>query len=199
MNTIDYYYAPISGYAYLGEERLVELAKRSKAVLNFKPVDIAKVFASSNTIAPFKQSGQRLAYRMRDMQRIANAQGLVINPKPRYWPVPVAPASKLVYAAMEYGIDPHVVSFSILRAVYAQERDVSQPETLKEILQEVCASSADSEALYSLSQQESVEEQFNLATTEAINLGVFGSPTYVLNQTDLFFGQDRLSMLGDYL
>ncbi|MEM0911466.1 MAG: DsbA family protein [Pseudomonadota bacterium] len=38
-------------------------------------------------------------------------------------------------------------------------------------------------------------DQFKAATQEAIALGVFGSPTYVLNGEELFFGQDRLEML----
>ena len=47
MAAIDYYYAPISGYAYLGEPRLKALAERMKAEIRYRPVDIAAVFKAS--------------------------------------------------------------------------------------------------------------------------------------------------------
>ena len=80
--TIDYYYASISGYAYLGEQRLQQIADESGCTINYKPMNIAKIFESSNTIAPFKQSEQRLNYRLMDIQRTADYLGLPINPKP---------------------------------------------------------------------------------------------------------------------
>ena len=88
-DVIDYYYAPVSGYAYLGEQRLVDIAKKHHVELRFKPVDIMTVFSKAGTVPPPKQSAARLQYRLTDLQRTADLLGLPINPKPKYWPVPV--------------------------------------------------------------------------------------------------------------
>lgn len=193
MHTIiDYYYAPISGYAYLGEPRLVDIATRTGSELRFKPVDIARVFAESGTVPPFKQSSARLTYRLLDLQRTANFVALPINPKPAFWPVPVELAARAVYAASQCGIDVHTLSFAILSAVYAQDRDVSDPDVIRSICGEL---EVDAQGLFDAMQSQAVSEAYEQATQEAIELGVFGSPTYVLDGREMFFGQDRLDVL----
>ena len=133
LNQIDYYYAAVSGYAYLGEPRLVDIASKYGVELRFKPIDIARVFAEAGTVPPPKQSKSRLAYRLLDLQRTGDFYKLPINPKPRYWPVPTELASRSIYAAMALGIDPHKISFAILSAVYAQDLDVSDEQVMRDI------------------------------------------------------------------
>lgn len=193
---IDYYYAPISGYAYLGEPRLVDLATRTGAEIRFKPIDIGRVFAESETVPPFKQSAARLGYRLLDLQRTADYLNLPINPRPRYWPVPVELAARSIYAAIQAGGDAHSLSFAILSAVYAEERDVSDEQVIRDIFD---ALGLDTEVLWGALWSERVSNAYEQATQEAINLGVFGSPTYVLNREEMFFGQDRIELLEHYL
>lgn len=190
--TIDYYYAPISGYAYLAEPRLVDLARRTGAEIRFKPVDIARVFAESETVPPFKQSSARLDYRLMDLQRTADYLQLPINPKPRYWPVPAELAARSIYASIDAGVDPHTISFAMLSAVYAEERDVSDEQVIKDVLDEL---GVDAGALWQSLWSDRVGDTYRQATREAIEMGVFGSPTFVLEDGEMFFGQDRLDVL----
>lgn len=192
IHTVDYYYASISGYAYLGEQRLQQIVDETGSNINYKPINIAKVFESSSTTAPFKQSQQRLNYRLIDMQRTANYLGLPINPKPKYWPTSVVLSSCTIYAAIELGARAHDISFAILKAVYQEEKDIAAPETIRNILQTL---NLDAEAIESLANSDRIKAKFEAATQEAIALGVFGSPTYVLDGKELFFGQDRLDVL----
>ncbi|MFW5824065.1 MAG: 2-hydroxychromene-2-carboxylate isomerase [Marinobacter sp.] len=189
---IDYYYAPISGYAYLGEHRLVELARRTEAKIRFKPVDIARVFAESETVPPFKQSSARLNYRLMDLQRTADYLQLPINPKPRHWPVPVELAARSIYAAIEAGVDAHTISFAILTAVYAEERDVSDEQVIHDIFDSL---GVNTETLWTSLLSDRIGNSYQQATQEAIDLGIFGSPTFVLEGGEMFFGQDRLELL----
>jgi len=191
-HTIDYYYASMSGYAYLGEQRLQKIADETGSILNYKPINIAKVFESSSTTAPFKQSEQRLSYRLKDMQRTADFLGLPINPKPKHWPTPVVLSSCTIYAAIELGAKAHDISFAILKAIYQEEKDIAEPETIRNILQTL---DLDVAAVETLASSDEIKTKFESATQEAIALGVFGSPTYVLDGKELFFGQDRLEML----
>lgn len=193
---IHYYYAPISGYAYLGEKPLMKLAQDLGCQVHFKPMDIARVFAASETVPPFKQSEKRLQYRLHDMQRIANRQGLPINPKPAHWPVPVALAAKTIYAAQAMGLDVHALSFAILSAVYAKEQNVSEPEVIADILSNL---GFDVNAVVQCRDSAEIAEQLEQVTAEAIELGVFGSPTFIVNGEEMFFGQDRLEDLAFYL
>lgn len=192
MPIIDYYYAPISGFAYLGERRLVEIAARAGAQINFYPVDIAALFAAAGSVPPFKQTPARLAYRFMDLKRQAERLGLVINPKPKFWPVPTILPGKLILSAQALAMDPHLVSMAMLEAVYAHEQDVSDPATAAQIVK---ALPLDGERLLQEAQTQAAEDRFKAATDAAIAKGIFGSPTYVLNE-EMFFGQDRLDMLA---
>lgn len=193
---IDYYYAPISGYAYLGERPLIQLAQELNCRVHFKPMDIARVFAASETVPPFKQSEKRLQYRLHDMQRIATRLGLPINPRPAHWPVPVALAAKTIYAAQALELDVHALSFAILSAVYAKQQNVSDPEVILDILTQL---DFDAQAVVARREQEDIGAQLEQVTAEAIERGVFGSPTFIVNDEEIFFGQDRLADLAFYL
>lgn len=192
MTDITYYYAPVSGYAYLGEPRLVEMALKYNVQVHFKPVDILRVFAESGTTPPPKQPKARLDYRLQDLQRTADYLNLPINPKPRHWPGPVELAARCIYAASQSGVDPHTVSFALLKAVYAQEQDVSDETSVRAILSSLGLNAGE---IIESAWSEAIGEAFETATQEAISLGIFGSPTYVLNGQELFFGQDRLHLL----
>ncbi|MDQ0315755.1 2-hydroxychromene-2-carboxylate isomerase [Amorphus orientalis] len=192
---IDYFYTPISGYAYLGEPRLMEIARTAGARVRFRPMDIAAVFKASGTTPPAAQSPARLAYRLADLAREAKRAGLPITPKPKHWPVPSAPAGQLILAAEADGIDPHRVSFALLKAIYAEERDISDRTTLAAILTDL---GLDADRLIARSETPEIEAAFAANTEAAIAAGVFGSPTYVVGE-EMFFGQDRLDALAWHL
>ena len=131
---IDYYFAPISGYAYLGHQALMALAAEMGAEVRFHPLLIAKVFAATGTTPPFAQSEPRKSYRIEDQARWAAQYGLEINPIPAHWPTNPEPAARIILAAGEMGLDQAALSFACLRAVWAEDRNIAEGETLNSIL-----------------------------------------------------------------
>lgn len=191
-SVIDYYFAPISGFAYLGEPRLMAIAEQAGVSVRFRPVDIGVVFAASDTTPPVKQSPARLGYRLQDMKRQGERWSLPINPKPKYWPVPPALAGRLILSAEAAGIEPHAVSFALLKAIYAEEKDISNEDTVAAVL---ANAGLDAGNLLQLATAPKAVAAFEASTQEAVDRGVFGSPTYVLDD-EMFFGQDRLGDLA---
>jgi len=192
METITYYYAPISGYAYLGEKRLMRIAADAGAKVDFKPVDIQKVFAAAGSTPPPKQSPTRLDYRYMDLRRSAERLGLPINPKPKHWPVPAELPARIVHAAQALEMEPHMVSFAMLEAVYARELNLSDHDVVEEL---VYSLPLDGETLWKAAMGDASLKRYVNATEAAIAQGVPGSPTYIL-AGEMFFGQDRLDMLA---
>ncbi|MCI4666325.1 MAG: 2-hydroxychromene-2-carboxylate isomerase [Neomegalonema sp.] len=190
--TIDYYYAPISGFAYLGEPRLRAIATAANAEIRYRPVDIARVFAASETTPPFKQSDARLSYRMEDLTRCAARFGLPINPKPTYWPTPTDLACRIIIAVDLTGGDVGRISFAFLRAVWAEERDIASEATASDILS---AAGFDALAILGRAAADETRAAAEAYTHDAIAAQVFGSPTYVLDGAR-FLGQDRLDYLA---
>lgn len=193
--TIDYFYTPISGYAYLGEPRLRDIASQTGATLRYRPVDITRVFAATETTPPFKQSDARLSYRREDLVRRAEAAGLAINPIPRHWPTDASLGCRLIAAAVIDGDDAGAISFALLAAVWAGERNIADPEQVAAVLK---AAGLDAVRLLDRAAAPEAAAAVLANTEAAIAARVFGSPTYVLGN-ERFWGQDRLDDLAHRL
>ena len=122
---IDYYFAPISGYAYLGHRPFMQLVEELGATVVYKPLLIAKVFAASQTIPPFAQSDARKSYRIEDQKRLAYKQGLTMHGVPKHWPTDPALACKAILAAGAIGVDQGATSFACLKAVLGRRTQYS--------------------------------------------------------------------------
>lgn len=188
---IDYYFAPISGYAYLGHRALLALAAETGAEIRFHPLLIAKVFAATGTTPPFAQSEPRKSYRIEDQGRWAAHYGLPIKPVPAHWPTNPEPAARVILAAGAMGLDQAALSFACLRAVWAEDRDIAQLETLRSILSDLHMPSAQ---VLVEAESDAIDAKVQEVTEEAIAAEVFGSPTYVVGGKR-FWGQDRLDFV----
>ena len=190
--TIDYFYSPMSGYAYLGEARLRQIADATGARLRYRPMDIVRVFAATDTVPPFKQSEARLSYRREDLARKAHALGLPINVTPRHWPTDATLASRVIAAAALEGHDPGPVSTALLKAVWADELNLADAGHVAHALS--CAG-LDAEALLGAATAPEAAAAVAGNTEAAIAARVFGSPTYVVGD-ERYWGQDRLDDLA---
>ena len=94
-------------------------------------------------------------------------------------------------AAQQLGYDYMRLSHAILRAIWAEERNVALPETRKQIADE---NEMDGATLISLEKSEAVVAEYRRNTEEVERRGIFGAPTYVF-EDELFWGQDRLDFL----
>lgn len=97
----------------------------------------------------------------------------------------------MVIAAQLAGLDAFPLSHAILRALWAEDRDISDPDVRRCIADE---NGYDGRALLAAETRDDVQAQYLAFGEEAERLGVFGSPTYVLDH-QLFWGQDRLDFV----
>jgi 2-hydroxychromene-2-carboxylate isomerase len=188
-----YFFAPQSPYAYLGHERFVRLAKQYGVQVDIKPCDLGKVFSVSGGLPLAKRPPQRQAYRLVELKRWSEFLQLPLNLQPKFFPVPGDPAAKLIIAArLAHGTDAALaVTGAIMRAVWAEERNVGDADTLVAIATE-CGH--DGKSLVKSSETASVQAEYDRHTDEAIAANVFGAPWYVV-EGEGFWGQDRLDFV----
>ena len=191
--TVDCFMTPVSPYVYLGHQRLRQICARTGATLRLRVVDLGKVFPVSGGVALKDRAPQRQAYRLQELARWRDFLGMPLTLQPRYFPVPPAAASTLILAAAErHGQDIALdLAFDCLRAVWAEERNIADADTLREIAQ---ARGLDGAALLTQAASDGIAATFAQHTDEAIARGVFGAPTYALGN-ELFWGQDRLDFV----
>ncbi len=194
MAEIDYYLFPLSPFAYLAGLRLEEIAQARGATITYRPVQLFRIFAETGTAPVAERHPSRQAYRLADIARVAELNGLPVNVKPRHWPTNPVPASTAIIAAQEAGGgDLGALAHSFGRAVWAEERDIAEDALVRDCLGEAGFDPGLAERAM-LSGSEQIERN----TTQALMRGVFGAPTYAVGE-DLFWGQDRLPHLDAHL
>ena len=195
MAQIEYYFSTLSPFAYLAGARLEEIAARHGAAVTYKPLDIMALFARTGGVAPQDRHPARAAYRAQELPRQAKKVGMPITLKPAHWPTNAAPSSYAIIAAQTAGGgDIGGLVQSILRACWAEERDIAEDEVIKACLQKAGFDPglADSGLL-------SGAETYAANLEQAVAADVFGAPFYVVDSGQSFWGQDRLEDLDLHL
>ena len=195
MAHIDYYFSTLSPFAYLAGSGLEQVAARHGASVTYKPLDIMALFARTGGTPPAERHPARNAYRAQDLPRQAARRGLPLNLKPAHWPTNPAPSSYAIIAAQNAGEgDTGALVQSVLRACWAEERDIAEDAVVRDCLEQAGfdPALADSGLL-------SGAETYAANLEEAVNAGVFGAPFYVVDSGQSFWGQDRLEDLDLHL
>ncbi|MFM7330457.1 MAG: 2-hydroxychromene-2-carboxylate isomerase [Brachymonas sp.] len=190
--TVDCYFAPQSPWTYLGHTRFAAMAAQAQAVVRVFPVDLGRVFPVSGGLPLPKRAPQRQAYRLVELQRFSEHLQMPMNLQPKYFPVSGDDAAKLIIAVdLHDGSEAALrLAGAILAACWAQERNIASEAVLLELLAEQGLGAARIEQAHS----QAVQQRYDADTARAIEMGVFGAPTYIV-QGEMFWGQDRLDFV----
>jgi 2-hydroxychromene-2-carboxylate isomerase len=189
---IDYYFATISPFMYLGHERFAAIAAKHGATIAVKPINLGEVFPVSGGLPLSKRAPQRQAYRLVELERWSDHLDIPLHCQPRFFPVNGDLAASWILAAQEQSLDAAMMlTGAIGRAIWAQERDVASESTLVSIAEEL---HLDAAALGRRAATPEMLARYKALTQEAIERKVFGAPTYIYRD-ELFWGQDRLDFL----
>ncbi|TNF60627.1 MAG: 2-hydroxychromene-2-carboxylate isomerase [Burkholderiales bacterium] len=195
-HSVDYYFAPQSPWMFLGHARFRELLRRTGSAVRVLPVDYGRIFPASGGIPLPQRAPQRQAYRLVELRRFSQWLGIPLNVQPRHFPVAGDPASLLITAVAradgaEAALD---LIGAIGAAIWQRELDAADPDVLCQLLQEL--------GLPAVRLDEAASGPVRLAydehTRQAIDAGVFGAPSYVVDG-EIFWGQDRLELLAQRL
>ncbi len=195
MPHIDYYFATISPFSYLAGTRLEEIAARHGATVTYKPLDIVALFARTGGQTPAERHPNRQAYRLQELQRATKKTGLPLVLQPAHFPTNPAPAAYAVIAAQSAeGGDMGALVHGILRACWAEERDVADDAVIRD-----CLDSAGFDPALADRGLLQGAETYAANLDEAVARGVFGAPFYITDGDQRFWGHDRLDDLDAHL
>lgn len=189
---IDYYMTCPSPWSYLGHARLLVIAQHHGATINLKPVDYGRIFPVSGGLPLPKRAPQRQAYRLVELARWRDFLGVRLNTQPEFFPADATPSALMVCAALAEPDKALALAGAIMRACWADDRNIADPGALKAIADE---SGFDGAALSAAAETAQTRALYDGFTQEAIDRQVFGAPTYVFNG-EPFWGQDRLDFLN---
>ena len=186
MVEIDFWYSIGSTYSYLTVMRLPEVERAHNVTFRWRPFDVRHVMVEQNNI-PFKGKPVKAAYMWRDIERRAERYGL--SPKlPAPYPLPgLVLANQVATVGTNEG---WVEGYT--RATYKRWFESGEPAGEEPNLSSSLeAIGCDPSKVIAAAQSEAIVDALSAATEEAMALGVFGSPSFVVDG-EVFWGDDRL-------
>jgi len=178
MEALQFWFEPASTYSYVAAMRIEEECARAGVTLEWKPFLLGPIFAAQQGIkdSPFNVNPVRGRYMWRDLERLCAKYGLPWR-KPSVFPRNTVLAARVCCAA-----PTGEVVRAIYRANFAEDLDIANAVVLARIVGPEPVGRALSPA---------VKAQLRANTDEAVRLGIFGAPNFLVGG-ELFFGQDRL-------
>lgn len=195
MAHIEYFFSSVSPFTYLAGTRLEEIAAKHGATITYKPVDLGALFLRTGGLALPDRHESRREYRLQELARLPKKLGLPLNPKPAHWPTNPAPSCYAVIAAQSAGGgDLGALVHGILRACWAEEKNIAEDAVIRE-----CLEAAGFDPALADKGLLAGAETYARNLEDAVAAGVFGSPFYVTEDGQRFWGQDRLEDLDLHL
>lgn len=183
--TVDWYFDYISPFAYLQSEQLRLLP--AFVTVRYRPVLFAGLLNHWHQLGPAEIPSKR-EFTYQQIYWLARKHTIDLKFPPAH-PFNSLNALRLTLACDS---DPDVIH-ALFRQIWANGRDVSSPDDWADVLRELALPDADE-----MTNRPEIKQQLRQATTDAIEHGIFGVPTFHVDE-HLFWGFDCLEMFTEFL
>lgn len=189
MPVLDVYLEFASTYSYPAAMRIGALAEAAGVDLRWKPFLLGPIFKAQGwDTSPFNLYPAKGRYMWRDVARICAQLDLPLR---RPDPVPqwTLLAARVAHVGLAEGWGE-----AFCRAVYAAEfgegRAVGEEAVVREVIQSLGVAP---EPVIARARSAEIKARLRTVTEEAERAGVFGAPSFVTADGELFWGQDRIA------
>jgi 2-hydroxychromene-2-carboxylate isomerase len=186
--TLDFWLEYASTYSYPAAVRIGALARAAGVILRWRPFLLGPIFQSQGwSTSPFNIYPQKGEYMWRDMERICDSLGLPFS-RPQPFPQNSVLAARvaLIGFAEGWGGD---FSRAVYHAEFADGQNIADTSVIAKILDRL---SLDAACLLERAQAPENKARLRSETEEAQRIGIFGAPSFVAADGELFWGNDRL-------
>ncbi len=188
MPEIEFWYDFASTYSYLTAMRIEPLAGAAGVQVAYRPFLLGPIFkAQSLTTSPFAANPVKGRYMARDIARIAGARGLVFHIPDPFPAHSLAAARIATVAEAEGWIGPF--TRAVFAAEFATGEDIAATEVLDRIVTGLGHDPARISAAAGTPENKAALRE---RTEAASSKGIFGAPTFVTADGEIFWGDDRL-------
>lgn len=176
--------------AYLAERVIPEIERRTGVKFDYVPILLGGIFKATNNMSPFdalRGIRNKPEYSALETERFIRRHNITtFRPNP-FFPVNTLMLMRgAVAAKFENAFEPY------FRAAYhhmwEEPKKMDDPEVFRRAF---LASGLDIDRLIARAQQDDVKKKLIALTTDAVERGAFGSPTFFVGK-EMFFGKDQL-------
>jgi 2-hydroxychromene-2-carboxylate isomerase len=183
---LEFYFFIGSTYSYLSVSRADARAAQAGIELLWQPFSVRTLMREQNNV-PFATKPAKMKYMWRDIERRARRFGVPFDGVPPY-PVDAGELANHVATLATREGWCKAFAQAAYRTWFLERRDPGEPEALRDVLRGL---GRDADACIAAANDDATKQAYVAATARARQLGVFGSPTFVVGD-EIFWGDDRL-------
>ncbi|PPR15048.1 MAG: 2-hydroxychromene-2-carboxylate isomerase [Alphaproteobacteria bacterium MarineAlpha9_Bin3] len=185
---VDFYFDYGSPATYLAWTQIDKIINDGKAKLNMIPMLLGGVFKETGNSSPaFIPAKSK--WMGKDLKKHADLYGVEYNSN-SFFPINTLNLMRGAIAAKKMNIFEKY-SEAIFTGIWVKDVNLGDLTILQNYLNK---NEIDSTQLFDLVQSDKIKSELIENTKQAVEKGVFGAPTFIVNN-ELIFGQDRLEFL----
>ena len=191
---LQFWFEFASTYSYPAAMRIEKAAAARGVALEWRPFLLGPLFHAQQGLkdSPFNAVPVKGSYMWRDLERICEKHSLPFRRPHRF------PQNGLMAARITLSL-PQADRAGFVKAVYqanfVHDRDISDPQILHAAARRA---GLDPLEVLSAMKSEPIKEQLREETGKAADLGIFGAPSFLTADGELFWGNDRLEDALDW-
>ena len=188
MPMLDFWFDFASTYSYPAALRIAPLAATAGVAVRFRPFLLGPIFKAQGwDSSPFNLYPTKGRYMWRDLERLCGELDLPFRP-PEPFPQPSLLAARvaLVGLAESWGEE---FCRAVFRAEFGEGARIDDRGTIARLL---APFGVDPAAVLASAQSEPIKARLREETQAAQAHGIFGAPSFITSDGELFWGNDRL-------
>lgn len=198
MKKIEFYLDCSSPWTYLSFRGILDLRNRKNFEIIWKPILVGGIFNSTNPSVyesrknPIKE---KLEYSRKDMSDWAELRKIKFN-WPKIFPINSVKSMRGTFFFIDKQIKIEDYLEAVFKAYWTDGKDISNEGCLSSI---VASLSESPEDFLEFIEKPETKSRLIDNTQELMDRNGFGSPTFFLDGTDMFFGNDRIQLIENRL
>lgn len=186
--SLDFWFEFASTYSYPAAMRIGALAAARGVSLRWRPFLLGPVFKQNGwTTSPFNMYPAKGRYMWRDLARICGTMDLPFAEPPAF-PQNAILAARVALIAFDDGWGENFTK-AVYRAEFGERKNIGDAEVITAVIR---ALGHDADAILARAQSDANKLRLREQTEAAIAHGIFGAPSFVTADGELFWGNDRL-------
>lgn len=186
--SIDFWFDFASSYSYLAAMRIGPLGETSGLTINWRPFLLGPIFAAQGwNSSPFNLYPAKGKNMWRDLERQTMRQKLPLK-RPSPFPQNSLLAARVATAGRDEGWTP-AFSRELFALAFGEGKNIADEAVLVEALR---AAQVDPSQAMTAARSEETRGRLRAETELAKSIGIYGAPSFVTPDGELFWGNDRL-------
>jgi len=187
---LDFWFDFASTYSYPAAQRIGPLAAKARVKVRFRPFLLGPIFQAQGwETSPFNVYEAKGRHMWRDLDRLCADLDLPFK-RPEIFPQQSVLAARVAMIGLRLE-EKWAKSFclAVFRAEFGEGKRIDDPAVLSALLAEL---KVDPAPVLDAARSEALRVGLRTETEEAQRLGIFGAPTFITADGEMFWGNDRL-------